>query len=232
MPCARLISVLPFSTCDESFSQFHLSERGGRAIAPVPFEPFSLSIGNSPAYYAYNGYSNLITATTTTTPLRTAFLYVNEQASSIGRTCKMHNHDVRSWSEQQVAAWLTENHFGHYVDTFIENDVDGQVLVELDNTLLKELGVPTVGERVKLMVALKKLRQACVNAARRALQEEAMAVESNEQSDATLVNHLHHQHSNSNDAKSSGDRLRQVRWLCTPTERHGWACLRVAIISI
>ncbi|RKP06052.1 kinase-like domain-containing protein [Thamnocephalis sphaerospora] len=84
----------------------------------------------------------------------------------------MPNYDIRAWSEQRVASWLAENQFGHYADAFIENDVNGEVLVELNNTLLKELGVRTVGERVKILVALKRLRQACVNATRRALQDE------------------------------------------------------------
>ncbi|KAI9593495.1 kinase-like domain-containing protein [Syncephalis fuscata] len=114
----------------------------------------------------------------------------------------MLNYDIRNWSEQQVVAWLTENQFGHYADTFLENDVNGQVLVELDNTLLKELDVPTVGERVKIMVALKKLRQACVNATRRALQDEMAG-------DTLIYSSNNHDDMVFGNDKGGADRLKQ-----------------------
>jgi hypothetical protein len=85
----------------------------------------------------------------------------------------MFNYDIRTWNEQQVANWLKENQFGHYANIFIDNDINGEVLLELNNGLLKELGINTVGERVKLMIALRRLRRMCVNATRRMLQEEA-----------------------------------------------------------
>lgn len=71
----------------------------------------------------------------------------------------------------------------------LENDVNGEVLIEITNTLLKELGVRTVGERVRILVALKRLRQACVNAARSALQVGRMPLQHSHQRRLTNIHH-------------------------------------------
>lgn len=71
---------------------------------------------------------------------------------------------VRSWRDEQVATWLTENKCGAYEAVFRDNDIRGDVLLDVDQQALKEMGVHSVGDRIKITVAIKKLRSACVAA--------------------------------------------------------------------
>ncbi|KAM0745584.1 Pkinase-domain-containing protein [Meredithblackwellia eburnea MCA 4105] len=67
--------------------------------------------------------------------------------------------DVKSWSDDQVSDWLTEVNCAQYSDTFRKNDIRGNVLLDVDQMALKEMGIRSVGDRVKITVAIKALRQ-------------------------------------------------------------------------
>ncbi|KAJ2675986.1 ATP binding [Coemansia spiralis] len=69
---------------------------------------------------------------------------------------------VLQWNEARVCQWVCEQGFSKYETTFRENMITGEALVELDYTLLKELSVRTVGERVRLNLAIRRLRQQCL----------------------------------------------------------------------
>ncbi|KAJ2822134.1 ATP binding, partial [Coemansia sp. 'formosensis'] len=69
---------------------------------------------------------------------------------------------VLQWSESRVCQWVRDQGFGKYESAFRENLVNGEALVELDYGLLKELSVRTVGERVRLNLAIRRLRQECL----------------------------------------------------------------------
>ncbi|KAJ2801141.1 ATP binding [Coemansia guatemalensis] len=69
---------------------------------------------------------------------------------------------VQQWSEERVCQWVREEGFGKYEEAFRENQVNGEALVELNYNLLKELSVRTVGERVRLNLAIRRLRQQCL----------------------------------------------------------------------
>lgn len=65
------------------------------------------------------------------------------------------------WDDAQVAAWLTAalpTLANNYADTFASNDIRGSVLLEVDQSALKEMGVKSVGDRVKICVAVRSLR--------------------------------------------------------------------------
>lgn len=67
------------------------------------------------------------------------------------------------WDDSQVATWLanalpTLASKNDYAATFAENDIRGSVLLEVDQTALKEMGVKSVGDRVKICVAVRALR--------------------------------------------------------------------------
>ncbi|KAI0216303.1 ATP binding [Massospora cicadina] len=64
---------------------------------------------------------------------------------------------IQRWSVNQVCYWLREVHLEAHTDTFRRNDVNGEVLLELNHQLLKQLGVHTVGPRVRLLQAVKTL---------------------------------------------------------------------------
>ncbi|KAJ1826651.1 ATP binding, partial [Coemansia sp. RSA 2703] len=69
---------------------------------------------------------------------------------------------VLQWTEARVCQWLREQGFSKYESAFRDNLITGEALVELDYNLLKELSVRTVGERVRLNLAIKRLRQQCL----------------------------------------------------------------------
>ncbi|GAA5950294.1 hypothetical protein JCM21900_001105 [Sporobolomyces salmonicolor] len=66
-----------------------------------------------------------------------------------------------SWTDTHVAAWLSSalpTLPSSYADVFAQNDIRGSVLLEVDQTALKEMGVRSVGDRVKICVAVRGLR--------------------------------------------------------------------------
>src|SRR6476469_3094663 len=57
-----------------------------------------------------------------------------------------------------VVVWLRSLGLGKYEAAFRENDIDETVLPGLTHETLKELGVSSVGHRVKLLDAIAALR--------------------------------------------------------------------------
>jgi len=57
-----------------------------------------------------------------------------------------------------VRSWLIEHGFQQHVDLFEENEIDGEVLFDLTNDDLKELGLP-LGQRKKLLKAIEYASQ-------------------------------------------------------------------------
>ena len=66
---------------------------------------------------------------------------------------------LKTWGEGEIQQFLSIYKCGHYIDAFKQNDIDGNVLLDLDMAMLKELGVAKVGERVKLLSGIKDLRR-------------------------------------------------------------------------
>src|ERR1700740_423824 len=57
-----------------------------------------------------------------------------------------------------IVVWLRSLGLGKYEAVFRENDIDETVLPSLTHETLKELGVASVGHRVKLLDAIAALR--------------------------------------------------------------------------
>ncbi|KAF8274896.1 hypothetical protein EI94DRAFT_1560310 [Lactarius quietus] len=75
---------------------------------------------------------------------------------------------LRTWSDSHVSTWLTNIKCGHHSATFRASDIRGDVLLELDQVTLKEIGVVSVGDRLRILSAVKNLRQRCSNRSERA----------------------------------------------------------------
>jgi class 3 adenylate cyclase len=56
-----------------------------------------------------------------------------------------------------VRAWLEANGFTRFADTFEENEIDGEALLELTAEHLKDFGI-ALGPRLKLLKAIQSLR--------------------------------------------------------------------------
>jgi mitogen-activated protein kinase kinase kinase len=68
---------------------------------------------------------------------------------------------LRTWSDSHVSAWLTNIKCGHHATTFRTSDIRGDVILELDQVTLKEIGIGSVGDRLRIVNAVKTLRQRC-----------------------------------------------------------------------
>ncbi|KAI9784971.1 MAG: ATP binding [Geoglossum umbratile] len=65
---------------------------------------------------------------------------------------------IRSWDEKQVGEWLKSINCGQYEQLFRSNNFNGDNLLECDQAVLKDLGIKKVGDRVRIFVAIKTLR--------------------------------------------------------------------------
>ncbi|KAH7926308.1 Pkinase-domain-containing protein [Leucogyrophana mollusca] len=68
---------------------------------------------------------------------------------------------LRTWSDAHVAKWLTDIKCGSHVGTFKDNDIRGDVLLEVDQETLKEMGIASIGDRLRIVNGVKGLRQRC-----------------------------------------------------------------------
>lgn len=65
---------------------------------------------------------------------------------------------IRNWDEKKVVDWLHSIRCGQYEQLFISNNVTGESLLEFDQKVLAELGIKRIGDRVRINVAIKQLR--------------------------------------------------------------------------
>jgi hypothetical protein len=74
----------------------------------------------------------------------------------------MDRHDPSLWSIDDVRQWAESTfEFGSALaKSLVENDVDGQVLLDFisDETLKTDIGVQSLGRRVKIMTKIHELR--------------------------------------------------------------------------
>ncbi|RMD42901.1 hypothetical protein DV735_g2205, partial [Chaetothyriales sp. CBS 134920] len=65
---------------------------------------------------------------------------------------------VRCWDEKKVVDWLHSIRCGQYEALFKSNNVTGETLLECDQRILSEMGIKKIGDRVRINVAIKQLR--------------------------------------------------------------------------
>ena len=61
-----------------------------------------------------------------------------------------------------VRDWLEALGLGQYADAFDANDIDTDLLIRLDDQLLKDIGVSSAGDRLRLRDAIAKLAPASI----------------------------------------------------------------------
>lgn len=69
--------------------------------------------------------------------------------------------DVLRWDENEVIAWLQSVRLSAHSSAFTKNDISGAVLFDIDNGFLKEMGVMSVGDRIRITSAIKTLKKKC-----------------------------------------------------------------------
>ncbi len=67
--------------------------------------------------------------------------------------------NLTSWSVDDVCFWLVSESLGNFVETFRDNEVDGECLLTLDNKLLKDdLGITALGHRSRVLKRVQVLK--------------------------------------------------------------------------
>ncbi|KAH0846985.1 putative MAPKK kinase [Fonsecaea pedrosoi] len=65
---------------------------------------------------------------------------------------------IRAWDEKKVGEWLHSIRCGQYEPLFKANNFTGESLLECDQKILSEMGIKKIGDRVRINVAIKQLR--------------------------------------------------------------------------
>jgi mitogen-activated protein kinase kinase kinase len=79
-------------------------------------------------------------------------------ASSLSSSFSGNIDLVQQWDESMVGEWLKSVNCGKYRQIFASNNINGDALLDCDQNILKEVGVTKVGDRIRIMVAVKALR--------------------------------------------------------------------------
>ncbi|KAG0237968.1 ATP binding [Actinomortierella wolfii] len=69
---------------------------------------------------------------------------------------------VRQWDEVDVSQWLQEHKLGQHDRVFNEHYIRGLALLELDHYAMREMGIKSLGDRIRIMTAVKALRARCL----------------------------------------------------------------------
>lgn len=65
---------------------------------------------------------------------------------------------VQDWDEGRVSDWLRSINCGQYVDMFRRNNINGENLMDMDQQMLKEMGIKKIGDRVRIGAQAKVFR--------------------------------------------------------------------------
>ncbi|BFZ53971.1 ATP binding [Savitreella phatthalungensis] len=69
--------------------------------------------------------------------------------------------EIQAWDESAVAEWLRSINSAGYATVFVDNNITGKSLLDCDQQALKELGITKVGDRVRILSSIRKLRAQC-----------------------------------------------------------------------
>ncbi|KIY43160.1 hypothetical protein FISHEDRAFT_62927 [Fistulina hepatica ATCC 64428] len=84
-----------------------------------------------------------------------------EEPTTKASESSFENKPVGAWSVEDVVAWLASKGFSSDIcEKFIEQEITGDVLIELDTQILKdEIGIMAFGKRVRIANAVAELRR-------------------------------------------------------------------------
>ncbi|WVQ80062.1 hypothetical protein IAT38_002163 [Cryptococcus sp. DSM 104549] len=81
-------------------------------------------------------------------------------SSSSNRSSSIPAKPATTWSVDDVVAWAQAKGFDDAIcEKFREHEITGDVLLELDANLLKELDIPAFGKRMRIASAISELRR-------------------------------------------------------------------------
>ncbi|KAF9928374.1 Adaptor for signal transduction [Linnemannia zychae] len=84
---------------------------------------------------------------------------------------------VYNWSVETTGQWLTTIGYEDSVQSFKENDITGDVLLELTHDTLKDMGMASTGRRIRLLKMIAELRIHVSDLALQEATDEAQALD-------------------------------------------------------
>ncbi|KAF2017270.1 Pkinase-domain-containing protein [Aaosphaeria arxii CBS 175.79] len=122
-----------------------------------PYPTPSLGGGSSQSATQYTsgapGYRNH-----TTTARNEHAFFVSPTDSTFSEELYDAPDSVKNWDENKVGDWLKRINCAQYVDLFKQNHINGENLMEMDQSHLKDMGIKKVGDRVRIGSQAKQLR--------------------------------------------------------------------------
>ena len=137
----------------------------GRVSIPSPGMPLPspTASSSSTGYGSTSGIQQTLTPATTMSFRTAGGSAVNHEAPTTGSQdgYKRSSTHPSEWNMEEVLEWLRGKGFDEgVVEKFIEQEITGDVLLELDANLLKtEVGIQAFGKRVRIVNAIAELRR-------------------------------------------------------------------------
>uniref|UniRef100_A0A7S4UAV2 Uncharacterized protein n=1 Tax=Paramoeba aestuarina TaxID=180227 RepID=A0A7S4UAV2_9EUKA len=75
-----------------------------------------------------------------------------------GDVAKLMEKDFTTWDVREVGLWLESNGLSRYRETFVFNEIDGEMLVDIDEDDLLALPIDRLGHRKKILRRVNMLR--------------------------------------------------------------------------
>lgn len=89
-----------------------------------------------------------------------AGVFTSPTESEFSESCKdgAVRDSVADWDESRVGDWLRSISCGQYVELFRKNHINGENLLDMDQAMLKEMGIKKLGDRVRIGAQAKVFR--------------------------------------------------------------------------
>ncbi|KAF2745846.1 protein kinase byr2 [Sporormia fimetaria CBS 119925] len=120
--------------------------------------PYAAPLGAAPSQQSTQYTPNVVGYRTHATPARTEHAFFASPTESDFSEAYDAPDSVRHWDEDKVGEWLKKINCSQYVDLFKRNHINGENLMEMDQSHLKDMGIKKVGDRVRIGSQAKQLR--------------------------------------------------------------------------
>ena len=84
---------------------------------------------------------------------------IEDSSSASSSTINPILAQIRQWSPSDVAAFLIDRGFPNQAPNFVQHEISGAILLELDLSMLKEVDIPAFGIRFGIMREIEGLRK-------------------------------------------------------------------------
>ena len=83
----------------------------------------------------------------------------NKDVKSGATRRKYVKHNVHSWGTTEVSLWLTALKLERYIDSFVQNEISGSVLLDVGQDDLDYMSITVLGHRKTILKEIEKLKR-------------------------------------------------------------------------